>query len=135
MPTLQICRREIEDLHAFFVEWFTGQADREAFDRVERALAPGFEMVTPEGGRADRDAVISSVRDSYARDAPGEFEIEVRNVESVADLGEHALVRYEEHQRTPDEETGRISTALFREDGSAPHGVAWHDLHETWLDG
>lgn len=133
MPTLATCRREIEDLHGFFEGWFTGE--RDDFERVERALAPGFEMVTPEGARLGRAAILDSVRDSHGRNDPGEFEIEVRNAERLADLGEHALVRYEEHQRTPDGETSRISTALFREDESAPHGVAWVDLHETWLDG
>lgn len=134
MPTLATCRSEIEDLHAFFAGWYTGEIDRDAFDRFERALAPDFEMVTPDGSRHDRPAVLDAVRDSYGRDAPGEFDVEIRNVERVAALGEHALVRYEEWQWTPDDETGRVSTALFREDGTAPHGVAWLDLHETWLD-
>ncbi|MFT4931941.1 MAG: hypothetical protein ACI91T_001827, partial [Natronomonas sp.] len=88
MPTLETCRREIEDLHAFFVRWYAGRIDREDFDRLERALAPEFEMISPTGDRSDRAAVLDWIRESYGREAPGAFDIEIRNVELVRDLGE-----------------------------------------------
>lgn len=135
MPTLETCRREIEDLHAFFVRWYAGRIDRGEFDRLERALAPEFEMISPTGGRSDRAAVLDWIRESYGREAPGDFDIEIRNAELVRDLGEHALVRYEEWQCENGDENGRISTVLLREADPAPGGVEWIDLHETALEG
>jgi hypothetical protein len=51
VPSHETCRREIETLHEFFVDWYTGAVGRDAYDRVERALASEFEMVTPAGDR------------------------------------------------------------------------------------
>jgi len=124
----------VEDLHEFFVEWYVGTAPPAAFDRVEDALAPTFEMVTPDGTCHDRAAVLRMVRESFERDDPGAFDIEIRNVTVVREMGIHATVRYEEWQTRDGTETGRISTVLFREDGDAPCGLSWLDLHETWLE-
>lgn len=134
MPTASACRDEIEALHEFFVRWYTETISEDAIDRLETSLAPGFEMVSPDGSRLDRGAVLEWIGDSYGRDDPGAFEIEIRSVELIADLDDHATVRYEEWQETPAETTGRISTALFCENEAAPGGVVWVDLHETWLD-
>ena len=134
MPSRSTCRAEIETLHEFFVDWYAGTIEGDAFDRLEQALAPDFEMVTPDGDRLDRTAVVTGIREDHDRDDPGAFSIEIRNVEVVVRVGDFAVVRYEECQETTDGTTGRISTALFREDSSAPGGVVWLDLHETWLD-
>jgi hypothetical protein len=134
VPALPTCRAEIEGLHDFFVEWYAATVDEAAFDRLERALAPDFEMVTPDGERRPRSTVLDSIRASYGRDEPGTFDIEIRNVEAIEEAGRHATVRYEEWQESSAGTTGRISTVLFREDPDAPGGVAWVDLHETWLD-
>jgi len=124
----------IEDLHDFFVEWYAGEAGPADFERMEHSMAPTFEMVAPDGTRHDRDAVLRMVRESFDRDDPDEFDIEIRDVEVVREMGTHATVRYEEWQTRDGTETGRISTALFREDEAAPCGLAWLDLHETWID-
>jgi len=134
MPTREQCRREIETLHAFFVDWYAGTVDREAFDRMERVIAPGFEMVTPEGQRLDRATILDRVRDSYGRNEPGEFDIEIRNVESVAAFEDRTLVRYEEWQQEPGGENGRISTVLFGQESDAPEGVQWLDIQETHIE-
>jgi hypothetical protein len=131
-PTREDCRREIERLHDFFVDWYTGQADE--FGRMEAAIAPGFVMVGPDSDRLDRESVLSMVREKSGGYQPGEFDIDIRNVELVDAGTEHAVCRYEEWQTTPDEEKGRVSTVLFRTDDSAPTGLAWVTVHETWLD-
>lgn len=133
MPTLSVCEHEIVALHEFFVEWYAGAIPREQFERLEQALAPGFEMVTPDGKRVGRANVLEGISASYGRDAPGEFDIDIRQAEMIHQHESHATVRYEEWQETTDEETGRISTVLFREDAHAPGGVRWLDVHETWL--
>jgi len=150
MVTLDACRREIEALHAFFVGWYAGE--RNDFDRMERALGPGFEMITPGGERLDREEVLAAVRGAHGEHAAGAFDIEIRSVEPVDVREGVAAVRYEEWQTNsgPDAgsaggggtdaaaadraTTGRISTALFHADPDAPEGVAWAALHETWLE-
>lgn len=134
MPSHATCRREIESLHEFFVDWYTGQTGEDTYDRVERALASDFEMVTPEGIRSKYRDVVDGIRDGYASHEPGAFDIEIRNVETRYSGEDHTLVRYEEWQESETGITGRLSTALFESDPDAPGGVIWLDLHETWLD-
>jgi len=130
MPRVDACRREITELHAFFVDWYGAECDRGEFARMERAIGPGFEMVTPEGDVLDRTAVLEMVRDRYGSAVDATFDIDIRNVEGVTASGECAVVRYEEWQTTGEGETGRVSTATFRE-AEAPAGVRWRHLHET----
>lgn len=127
------CCQEVTALHEFFVEWYTDRCDEDRFARVERALAPGFVMVAPDGERAGRDTVLDWIRGKRGAYDPGEFDIEIRNCELRAAGDGFALVRYEEWQSTPGEETGRLSSALLRPDDGAPAGLRWVDLHETWL--
>lgn len=134
MPTHSTCRDEIETLHDFFVDWYAARIPKHEFVRMERAIAPGFEMVTPDGVRCERSAVLEAVRESYGRDDPGEFDIEIQNVELIERLDGHALVRYEEWQTTADERTGRVSTVLLREESAAPGGLQWIHVHETWIE-
>lgn len=128
-------RTEIESLHAFFVDWYTGVADSDAFDHLETALAPTFEMVTPDGEVHDREAILEGIRESYGTHDPGSFSIDIRNVETVEQYGEVTLVRYEEWQ-DHGETTGRLSTALFgpARDSAGERTVEWRYLQETWLE-
>jgi hypothetical protein len=94
------CEREIETLHDLFVRWYRGEADRDEFERLERALGDSFEMVAPDGSVSDRETVLDGIRSAY--DTRTGFDIEIRNVELVERIDEHALVRYEEWQYTTD---------------------------------
>jgi hypothetical protein len=112
MPSPTACEREIEQLHDLFVRWYCGRADSDAFERLERALAPSFELVSPDGTVSTRAGVLAGIRNEYDRREG--FDIDIRNVEPVHVSDEHALVRYEEWQSTATgAETGRLSTALF----------------------
>lgn len=135
MPSHATCRREIESLHEFFVDWYTGRTAEETHDRVERALGPDFEMVTPDGTRLEYADIVDEIRGSYASREPGTFDIHIRNVETRYTGDGCSLVRYEEWQETPNGTTGRSSTVLFETSPDAPGGVIWRDLHETWIDG
>jgi len=132
VPTLAACRREIEELHAFFVAWYTSQIGE--FDRMEAVIAPDFGMVSPDGDRLDREAVLETVRDGRGRHEPGTFDIDVRNVALLDSGDDHALAQYEEWQTSPDGRDGRISTVIFRVDPGTPNRLAWVVVHETWLD-
>ena len=135
MVTPTACRAEIAALHEFFVAWFEGSVPRRELSRLERALAPEFEMVTTEGERVDHAALVDGLAESYGRTEGEAFDIEVRDVEALGLFENHAVVRYEEWQRRGEAETGRVSTALFRGDADAPEGVLWVTLQETALEG
>lgn len=129
---IDACEREIRSLHEFFVEWYHGAHERDAFDRVERALADEFTVVSPDGETVDRATVLEGVREGYDRRST--FDIEIRAVSPVVDRQAIAVVRYEEWQSTPDDETGRASVACFVPADAAPNGVAWTFLQETWIE-
>ena len=76
MLTPTACRAEIAGLHEFFVEWFTGRADGPSPSRLEDALAPEFEMVTPTGERVDREALADGIAESHGRHAGESFDID-----------------------------------------------------------
>jgi hypothetical protein len=131
-PTLAECQQEIESLHDFFVAWYCGEPAE--FSRLSDALGPEFEMIHPDGERVSRKAILESIRETEAAYDPGEFTIDIRNVEAV-DIGDdYAVLRYEEWQTTPDGENGRLSTVLFDVDSDAPNELAWVTVHETWLE-
>ena len=136
MKEPEACEREIRSLHAFFVDWYTGSIEEDGFERFDDALAPSFEMVTPDGEVLTRDEIRGYVHEKKDEHADGAFSIEIRNVEAVEVSERRALMRYEEWQTTGEEwETnGRLSTALFGTSEEAPEGVDWLHLHETWLN-
>lgn len=134
MPSVTPYQREIETIHEFFVDWYAGAVPESAFDRVERAMAPDLEMVSPDGGRLDREAVLEAVRNGYDRDEPADFEIDVRNVSLLEGTEDYGLVQYEEWQRIEGEWEGRISVALLRQNPEGPEGFVWSYVQSTMLD-
>ena len=53
------CKREVIDLHEFFVNWFTGkEAD---MSRFERALAPHFQIINPSGRLISRPDLLKAM--------------------------------------------------------------------------
>ena len=124
--------REVESLHAFFGAWYRGELSSERFARVETALAPSFERVTPDGTIQDRETVLAGVeaaRDEHTK----AFEIEIENFEMIDRTDGRALVRYVERQTPGDD---RLSAALF-DAGTPESGTegqpSWLYLQETWL--
>lgn len=137
MDTLAPYRTEIESLHRFFVEWYAGERGRDTFEQLEDALAPSFEIISPNGDVHDREEIMAAIRESFDSREPGAFSIEIRNVELVAEYDEVTLVRYEEWQDDGDERTGRLSSGVFgpaRESTGEQQTVEWRYLQETWLE-
>jgi hypothetical protein len=143
MPTADACKREIEGLHECFVRWYRGECDRPRFERVEAALAPSFERITPGGSVHEREVVLDGIESAYGSYDGETCEITIRNVTPVEIREDRALVRYEEWQRMGEDRTGRLSTVLFGaiDDASASGahtttatGLEWLHLQETWLD-
>ena len=137
------CRREVDELHAFFVRWFTGAVPRtrEELARFTDAMHAEMEMVTAGGDRHTLASLAETIDCAHGcmEGSRAGFAIAVRNVRVLRSLGAGAershLVSYEEWQTVGAAETARVSTALFREQGGAPNGLAWLHLHETYLAG
>ncbi len=129
------CRKEIIELHQFFQDWFHGVLPDtpEALARFSGVMAAEFRIVSPEGRMTARPALVEAIKKAYGvhRDIAFRIWIEDAQVRSLApDLW---LATYQEWQQTGAARKGRLSTALFRADPSAPNGLAWLHVHETWL--
>lgn len=130
----QRSEREVVELHRFFQSWFTGQVARtdENFGRVANALAQDFLMISPDGVREDRDAILKAIEEAWGRRPPG-FSVWIQQLEVRWSGPDVVLLTYEEWQADIGETRGRLSSALFRVNVDAPLGVEWVHLHETWL--
>ncbi|UCI10584.1 hypothetical protein [Mesorhizobium sp. B1-1-8] len=124
---------EIVDLHRFLVDWFVaGRAAKAEFSRFEAAMGEGFAMVAPDGKVLDRDTVLDHIRSSRASCDEG-FAVWIEDIR----LGWHNMdtivVFYVEAQLRDGQRSRRRSSAVFTTSSSAPNGVEWRHLHETWL--
>ena len=131
---LRAAEREIHELHDFFMTWLGGMRPRDqaALDRLEAALAPGFSMVTPDGRRLSRPAVVGWIAAAHgARGAA--FRIWITDVEPLHVEPPHALIGYVERQHADGRDSARRASVLFRVDPSGPNGLRWLAVHETWL--
>ena len=130
------CRREVIELHRFFQDWMRGdlEPDEESFARFESVCAEGFVFIAPGGQLLDRPEIVDGVRGSHGRwrDDQG-ARIWIEDVRLHRNLGELAVVTYEEWQEVRGEVRGRLSSVLFRAREGTPNGVEWLHVHETWL--
>ena len=137
-PLVARGEREVRAFHEFLDGWLSGRLPEreERFAAETAALAPGFGIVSPSGEERDRAAVVADLRAGHGASGAG-FAIRIERVRArwVAPAGDACLLAYEERQETGDGGTARASTVLFERAPGAPRGVAWLDLHETWLPG
>lgn len=127
-PLAQAAAREVVELHAFFVEAFTGR--KRDFTRAEQALAPDLLMVTPEGRRVSRAQIMDALAKARARP---DFRINIHDIRPVSETSQGVLLQYVEEQYREGETSKRISVALFEAAPDAPCGVVWRYLQETWI--
>ncbi|MBN9219821.1 MAG: DUF4440 domain-containing protein [Mesorhizobium sp.] len=124
---------EIVDLHRFFVDWFVAaRAERVDFGRFEAAMGEGFCMIAPSGAVLDRDAVLDHVRQSRATCDDG-FAISIEDIRPGWQADGMIVILYIEAQLRGGKRSRRQSSAVFTTSSSAPNGVQWRHLHETWL--
>lgn len=126
--------REIAELHTFFQEWFRGVLpDTDAaFARFERAMAPGFVIVTPDGRALDRATILGAVRSGHGRDTTARVWTEDARV--LHTVGGAVVATYVEWQSLGVEPPrARLSTVVLEPDLDAPGGLRWVHVHETWL--
>ena len=122
---------EVRRLHEVIEAWLRGETDDLA--PFAEALAPEFELISPDGIVSDREAGLTGLREGHGDDP--ELAIAIRNVEHRTTDGNWHLVRCEGHQSIDGESTGRVSSAVLEERTDAPAGLSWIHLQETWLLG
>jgi hypothetical protein len=102
--------------------------------RFERAFAPEFRLVGPDGRVRARETITAWLHDlSGGRGA--DFRMAVSDFREVWSQGDAILLEYVETQYLQGKTTQRQSTALLRRAPDAPIGIAWVHLQETWLQG
>jgi hypothetical protein len=127
-------RKEVVDLHAFFVDWFQGRLPptKAAFARFANVMGAEFYIVSPHGRLMERTALLNGLWQAHGQWAANGGTIEIRNF-VLRGGSEQLWATYEEWQTVQGEERGRLSTVLFAKDNSAPYGLVWLLAHETWL--
>jgi hypothetical protein len=128
-PLSASAAREVVELHAHFVELFTGRS--RDFSRCDAVFASQFEMVTPEGRRVTRAKILEGLKRAQAK---ADFRITIQDIRPIREDGESVLLQYIEEQYRDGETTRRLSIALFETASQAPLGVVWRYLQETWID-
>ena len=78
-------------------------------------------------------AVLDASLVLHAATFDGDYAIEIADVELAWEAGDAVVVTYIEKQERRGIKTARRATALFVESSSAPNGVEWRHLHETWM--
>ncbi len=124
---------EVRALHALFVDWFR-PGDGGDFAGVEGALAPDFRRIAPDGSIADRDATLAMLRGARGT-APADFAIAILAPRPVWRAEAAVLLEFVEQQYRGGETSERRSTALLTPEPSAPRGIAWRHMHETYMAG
>lgn len=127
-----IVRTEIEDLHKFFVGWFTGTLNNNIFDEGFLARFDSeFLLIPPAGIILSLDELSSGIKNTY--DTNPDFRIVIRNVKIQRVLDNEVIATYEEWQRnalasTPPD-NGRLATVIFKKTDP----LQWLHVHETWM--
>ena len=130
MPNFE---REINELHAFFVDWFTAKLPHtpEGFARFDKVTHPNFHVINPAGVLAGGTDLKQVIYDEY--DQRHDFRIWIENVAVQHAFDNIVVATYEEWQEIKGETTARLSTVVFTRDDSKPNGLVWQCVHETWL--
>ncbi len=130
----QAVREEIEELHKFFVSWFSGSAPStdEYFDHnFTNRFDPQFVLIPPAGITLKLVDLSETVHAAHGSNP--DFRIAIRKATVRRHWDNHMLATYEEWQRnalasTPPD-NGRVATVLFR----ISKKLTWLHIHETWL--
>ena len=131
--------KEIIDLHIFFEDWFRGNCNgtnRVFKKRLLSRMDIDFYMISPNGESFYGEQYWPEMRKAHGSNP--KFQISLRNFTRKLQIGRKTFVaNYEEWQKNAKNSkpanNGRVSTAVFVADSSAPNGVKWVHIHETWL--
>ena len=130
--TAELAWQEVVALHEFFEAWLRADGGATDFAACERALAPDFRMVAPDGEGEDREKVIGRLRRARGTFS-SDFRITVLDPSAIWTSDGAVLLEYTEQQYRDGRSNRRRSTALFLVNPSAPRRVEWRHLQETWM--
>ena len=127
-------RTEVETLHQFFVEWFSGQCpnnDQYFAREFKQRFDPEFLLIPPAGTALSLETLSQAVYARYGSNP--DFRIAIRQVNVRRESDHYVLATYEEWQKhalasTP-ANNGRVATVVFHFDRK----LTWFHVHETWL--
>ena len=129
---LDLVKKEIEELHEFFCEWFGGSMSESLFEsEFLNRFSEDLVSIPPAGRYLSLHDISKSVRAGYNTNP--QFRVQIRNVKITQHLGDYIVATYEEWQRnalasTPPD-NGRVATVLFH----SGDRLRWLHIHETWL--
>ncbi len=132
-PLFHKASAEVIDFHRFFEAWYdAATADKTDFGRCERTFGQAFHMIPPTGRIFDRTETIELIRANRAS-FHGDFSIEISDICARFETADMIVLTYVEAQTRAGKYSRRQASALFTASSSAPNGVEWQHLHETWL--
>ncbi len=132
-PLFQKASAEVLDFHRFFEAWYdTATADKTDFGRCERTFGHAFRMIPPTGRIFDRAETVELIRANRGS-FHGNFSIEISDIRASFETEDTIVVTYIEAQSRAGKYSRRQASALLTASSSAPNGVEWQHLHETWL--
>jgi len=127
------CIKEVEELHQFFQDWFTGAIENSAisFARFSDVIHADFTMIVPNGKQTNRDQLKGSLYMMHGKRP--KIKIWIENPEFRFLSSTVAMVTYEEWQQDGEEAdpTTRVSTVIFESNIMATNKVMWLHVHET----
>lgn len=125
----QLISNEIEGLHNFFQQFFTGEIQQDTISRFSLVLEDNFSLITPGGQLITRENILAMVKQSY--DSRKNMRIWTNDIVTRSLSNNLYVTTYQELQEIENgTKTVRLSTAIFRIDEAK---VTWIHVHETWV--
>ncbi len=130
------CRKEIQELHLFFQEWFNGTCTKneETFARIEKVLSPDFHLITPNGETITKPTLIDFLWQNYDTRETEPLTIKVEKIKSIRKTKDLCIMTYHEIQASQTAKTRRQSVAVFETSEGTPNGIQWVYVQETWIE-
>lgn len=125
-------RIEIEELHEFFCNWFSGNLPKTDFDsKFTTRFAPDLVFIPPAGKLLGLTELSTAIYKGYSSNP--KFRVQIRGVTIRRKFDGYVLATYEEWQRnalaSKPTDNGRIVTVVFKNGDP----LKWVHIHETWL--
>ncbi len=123
--------KEVLDTHELITRWLgNSETPVEVCESLLSHFSPSYSMVTTTGALLDFTSFNSFFRTQ--RGARPGLEIEITDMQIVAESDKGATVTYKERQQVPGQSaTLRFSTIVFEVDQNSC--TIWRHLHETSL--
>lgn len=120
--------REVARLHDAFEDWFGGAS--RSLQSIDDALASDFTFISPRGDLVNRADLLAGLRSAHGSRS---IRIRTENTAVLWRSGDVVMACYQEWHDHDDYTTTRQASVLFALDTTAPGGLRWQHVHETWV--